>query len=276
MVLADLQAAVRDYQSAMTVELLDACDSTNDVAREWHSEGSAAAPSRPQQGGWLLLVAAEQQTAGRGRMGRSWQSPPGAGLLFSVALGVPDDVDAAVLGVMPLATGVAIVGVCREVGVSMAGLKWPNDLVLGGSDIGGLPPKLGGILAERAADRVIVGVGLNVDLSPDEAPTPQAVSLRSHGLIDIGREELLARLAAGIADVWEQLLTRGAAEVLARYTEVCTTLGRQVVVALPGDRCVTGVAEAVDAFGHLLVRDGDGVRHTIAAGDVSFVRPPQP
>lgn len=284
MVLTDLQAALLAEAPGVQVALLDECTSTNDVARDWPSvvfEPQDDDPEREVPDGRtlgsrpLLLVATERQTAGRGRLDRTWQSPPGAGLMFSLAMAVPDGMPVVDVGVVPLMAGAAVVAACRHLGVAACAVKWPNDVVIDGVDIDGLPPKLGGILTERVGDRLIVGVGLNVDLADDEAPTPQATSLNRHGLHDVTREDLLAYIVGRITEDWRELLHDGPADLLAHYRQLCTTLGRQVVVALPGGRQLTGVATSIDPTGRLVVQTPDGRAHPVAAGDVSFVRPAQ-
>jgi BirA family biotin operon repressor/biotin-[acetyl-CoA-carboxylase] ligase len=195
--------------------------------------------------------------------------------MFSLALTAPNGVESAVIGVAPLAAGVAVVEVCRALGVNDVALKWPNDVVITAAEVGGLPLKLGGILTERAADRVIVGIGLNVDLSADEAPTPQATSLRDHGLAaEVSREELLARIVAELVETWRGLIADGPAGVLARFTALCTTLGRQVLVSTPGPHQIAGEAVAIDETGRLVIRAADGTEQSVSAGDVTFGRPP--
>lgn len=109
-----------------------------------------------------LVLVAEEQTAGRGRLGRTWSAPAGAALTFSVLLR-PAGVPPTRLGWLPLLTGVAVAAAVRaETGVP-ASLKWPNDVLVG-------ERKLAGILAEAHSDAVVVGVGLNVTLSRAELP----------------------------------------------------------------------------------------------------------
>lgn len=195
--------------------------------------------------------------------------------MFSLALATPSAADSAVIGVVPLAAGVAVVEVCRALGVGGVGLKWPNDVVISAAQVEGLPLKVGGILTERAVDRVIVGIGLNFDLRPAEAPTPQAASLRDHGLAaEVSREELLARIVAELVETWRGMLANGSAGVLARFTALCTTLGRQVVISTPGSQQISGEAVAIDRTGRLVIRAADGSEQHISAGDVTFVRPP--
>jgi BirA family transcriptional regulator, biotin operon repressor / biotin---[acetyl-CoA-carboxylase] ligase len=224
-----------------------------------------------------LVLVAEEQTAGRGRLDRAWTAPPRSGLAFSVLL--RPQVPLARLGWLPLMAGVAVVTALRgfaEVegiergGMADAALKWPNDVLIHGR-------KLAGILAERAGDAVVIGIGLNVSLRADELPVPTATSLALEGAPtdrDPVLRAILRELAARYADFcgeWFEGSLRDA------YREVCATLGRQVRVELPGGApgapggVLTGEAVDIDENGRLLVRAADG-DHALSAGDVVHVR----
>src|SRR5690348_13575860 len=130
------------------------------------------------------VLAAEQQSAGRGRLGRTWVSPPRAAVTFSVLLR-PAAVPRARLGWLPLLAGVAVADAVRVVAAVDAQLKWPNDVLAG-------PGKVGGILAEAAGDAVVVGIGVNVSTEPAELPPPgpgalAATSLRLEGAASLDR-----------------------------------------------------------------------------------------
>src|SRR5215472_7765872 len=120
-----------------------------------------------------VVLAAEAQTAGRGRMGRRWASPPRAGLTFSVLLR-PYGVPAALLGWVPLLTGAAVAAAVKAVAAVDTSLKWPNDVLAGDT-------KLGGILAERSGSAVVVGIGVNVYQRRPELPGDGATSLLLEG-----------------------------------------------------------------------------------------------
>src|SRR5215471_13718811 len=139
-----------------------------------------------------VVLAAEEQTAGRGRMGRTWTSPPYAALTFSLLL--HPAVPPARRGWLPLLTGVAVATAVTEVTGVEARLKWPNDVLAGEG-------KLAGILAEAAGDAVVVGIGLNVSTELAELPSPRpgalpATSLRAAGATALNREELLLAILA--------------------------------------------------------------------------------
>jgi BirA family biotin operon repressor/biotin-[acetyl-CoA-carboxylase] ligase len=218
------------------------------------------------------VLAAEQQRAGRGRLGRAWVSPPRAALTFSVLL--RPAVPRAVLGWLPLLAGVAVAAAVRDVAGVNAEVKWPNDVLAG-------PAKLAGILAEAAGDAVVVGIGVNVSTGPADLPPPgpgalPATSLRLSGSADLDRERLLAGILAGLERryrTWSRVL--GDAErsgLRAEYTGWCATLGRRVRVELPGGRLLNGLAAGVDPAGLLLVSVPPGPDLPVAAGDIVHLR----
>ncbi|MFF2327806.1 MULTISPECIES: biotin--[acetyl-CoA-carboxylase] ligase [unclassified Streptomyces] len=231
------------------------------------------------------VLVAEEQTAGRGRLDRTWTAPARSGLFLSVFL-TPGDVPVHRWGWLPLLTGVATAtGLARAAGVDMA-LKWPNDLLVtvpGGSGPlrpGETPPgeerKAGGILAERAGDGVVVGIGLNVSLRADELPAPTAGSLALAGAISTDRETLLRGVLRSLEHWYGQWRAAGGdpagSGLQEAYAAGCATLGRTVRAQLPGDRTLTGEAVAVDGDGRLILSTGDGIQEPVSAGDIVHLR----
>jgi BirA family transcriptional regulator, biotin operon repressor / biotin---[acetyl-CoA-carboxylase] ligase len=216
------------------------------------------------------VLVAEEQTAGRGRMGRTWVSAAGASLTFSVLLR-PVTVPVARRGWLPLLTGVAVAAAVREVAGVGATVKWPNDVLVG-------ERKLAGILAEQYGDAVVVGIGMNVATPSDALPVSpgglRATSLLAEG-VSVSREFVLAailrhlerRYVAFRAD--PDAGARGS--LLAEYRSLCATLARPVRVELPAGRVLSGVAGEIDADGRLLVT-ADGLTTAVSAGDVIHVR----
>ena len=228
------------------------------------------------------VLVAEEQTAGRGRLDRSWQSQPGAALTFSVLLR-PSGVPAGNRGWLPLLTGVAIVSALRaQTGLAVS-LKWPNDVLAGaaggtaggGAALGG--GKLAGILAEQAGDAVVVGIGLNVSATESELPGGAATSLALAGAVGLNRQAILIAVLSEL-EHWYLRWSAGprpgdaeASGLRASYLRYCATVGRDVRVEMPGGRTLTGRASDVDGAGRLLVSADDGV-HPVSAGDVVHVR----
>ena len=199
------------------------------------------------------VVMAETQTAGKGRRGRVWQDTPGAGLLLSLV--VRSSLPRERRPTFGLATGIAVVEALTSVGVT-ARLKWPNDVLVSGR-------KIAGVLLEAQGDAVIAGIGINVlrDAVPGALAGLATSVAHEGGTAD--REALLQALLRAF-DHWRARLEReGFAPVRARWSELSETLGRRVTVD-----GVSGVAEALDEDGALLLRTGTETVRVIS-GDVS-------
>lgn len=212
-----------------------------------------------------LVVIAEQQSAGRGRLDRSWQSPARAAVLLSVLL--RPRVGQAHWPLLSLVAGLAAVEALISVGGVDARLKWPNDVMVDGL-------KLGGILAERVDDAIVVGLGINVSTRRDELPVDNATSLALVGGStdrEILLKETLRALSRRYA-AWHD--TGGApARVMPAYRERCETIGQHVELHLPGGDVVCGLAAGVDDGGQLLLRDdATGAERAWLVGDVTHVR----
>lgn len=203
-----------------------------------------------------LLVLTDEQTAGRGRLDRVWSAPPNSSVLMSMGLPLSGHHSAFTLKV-----GVVVAGALAARGVHVR-LKWPNDIV---AVIDGRVRKLGGILAEIHRDHVVLGIGLNIDLDDEELPTADAISCRQLGPTP-RRERLINDIVSG-------LLTLPRGVTLARYRELCATIGADVRVSRIAGDAITGRALDVDADGALLVLDSAGREHRVTVGDVQHLRP---
>ncbi|CAA9274476.1 MAG: Biotin--protein ligase(EC (EC (EC [uncultured Blastococcus sp.] len=228
---------------------------------------AAAADDAPE--GTVLV--AEHQVSGRGRLDRTWTSPPRAGITVSFLL--RPDVPAARKGWLPLLTGVALAESVAEVTGVLPSLKWPNDLLARD----GL--KLAGILAEAVAspaDRtaVVVGVGLNVSTAAGELPDTGTSLSRVLGATVDRAPVLLAFLRAVERRYrrWSEVLGDPVSSGLAEsYLGWSSTVGSHVAATLPDGSTVEGVAQAVDWDGRLLVATPQGTVE-LAAGDVRHLR----
>jgi BirA family biotin operon repressor/biotin-[acetyl-CoA-carboxylase] ligase len=232
-------------------------DSTNRVVADLAREGAAEG----------IVVVADHQTAGRGRWGRRWESPPGSSLLVSVLLRPRFETSLAPL--VTLAAGVAGSEACEAVAGVATALKWPNDLLAAEGE-----GKLGGILTELVAGpplpAVVVGLGLN--LRWDAALPDGATALNQLTATPVERDALLAsflsgldRHTAGLGD------PAGRRRLLDRYRELSCTLGRTVTVSRRGPELV-GRATGVGPDGRLVVEATDGSRHEVSDGDVTHLR----
>jgi BirA family biotin operon repressor/biotin-[acetyl-CoA-carboxylase] ligase len=233
--------------------------STNDVAKELAEEGAAHGE----------VVVAEGQTAGRGRRGRAWLSPPGLNVYLSVIL--RPDLPPARAPELTLLASVALCQAVRLAGVP-ADIKWPNDLMVRGR-------KVAGVLTEIAAELdevhwVVLGIGVNVNAGAEDFPRELRDCASSLSL-ECGRPVPRAAFAASLLAALEEWLDRHAAggfePVREAWKEMSETLGREVRIRSPGHD-VEGVAEDVDEIGALLVRTQEG-RERVLAGDVESLRP---
>lgn len=213
------------------------------------------------------VLFAEHQHAGRGRHGRQWSAPPRSQVI--VSFGVDGStVSPNRWGWLPLATGLATVDAVAEVTGTRVGLKWPNDVLVGPG--GG---KLAGILAEVAspAPVIVVGLGLNVTMTAEEAPDPRATSLTQLGTATVDRaplaRALLRHLDARITG-WRNDDPSLAADYRARSV----TIGSRVRAILPGDNALVGTATDVDDLGRLIIDTG-AEQVTLSAGDITHLRP---
>jgi BirA family biotin operon repressor/biotin-[acetyl-CoA-carboxylase] ligase len=201
-----------------------------------------------------VVAVADHQTAGRGRLGRTWTAPPGSALLVSVLLR-PVDLHSDRRHLITAAVALAAARACRAVAAISPLIKWPNDLLAGDR-------KLAGILAEAERDAVVVGMGMNVASAP-----PEGVALEALAGRPVDRGDLLVALLEGLEELYRDLPA-----VVDLYREACSTIGRQVRVELPSGPLV-GQAQGVDDRGHLVVRTSAGEVVVVSAGDVVHVRP---
>jgi BirA family biotin operon repressor/biotin-[acetyl-CoA-carboxylase] ligase len=236
------------------VRHLDRIDSTNRYALDEARAGATAG----------LVVVADHQTAGRGRLGRTWEAAPGSSLLVSVLL--RPDLPADRLFLLTLAAGLALAdAVAAAAGVTTA-LKWPNDLVVDDK-------KLAGLLAEAdlyagTTRAVVIGAGCNLTADafpPELAGQAAAVELEAGRAVDRGA--LLAAFLDALADRLHDLDA-----VLVDTRARSATLGRRVRIELPGVQILEGEATALADDGSLVVRDDAGHEHTVAVGDVVHLR----
>ena len=257
-------ALTREGSLWREVELLQESPSTNAVVAARARAGEAPG----------LVVVAEHQTSGRGRLDRVWVTPPRAALTFSLLV-TPDRVPAARWPWLPLLVGIAVSeGVRRVAGVDCE-LKWPNDVLVADQ-------KLAGILVERVergtGAAAVVGIGLNVSTSREELPGPTATSLALQGARTLDRSVILREVLRSFEALyvqWQAELGDAGRGLLGSYVRRCGTLGRQVRVDLPTGEKVFGEAAGIDADGRLQVRTRTGLR-VLGAGDVVHVRATPP
>ncbi|AWN29186.1 MULTISPECIES: biotin--[acetyl-CoA-carboxylase] ligase [Streptomyces] len=269
------RALVRPGALWTALDVVPATGSTNTDLAARVAEGKA------EEGAVLV---AEEQSAGRGRLNRSWSAPPRSGLFFSVYL--TPNVPVQRWGWLPLLAGVATAtALSRTAGIDTS-LKWPNDILVScPGDAGAAGPdgtpgtgerKVGGILAERAGSGVVIGIGLNVSLTAGELPVPTAGSLALAGARTTDRDPLLRAVLRSLEEwyaTWQSAVgDPGASRLQETYAAGCATLGRSVRAELPGGSDLTGEAVAIDGDGRLVLATANGVRHPVGAGDIIHLR----
>ena len=267
------------------LEFLASTGSTNDDLRD--------AATGPEAAGWPhgSVIVTDDQTRGRGRLGRTWLAPTGKTLAISVLLrpelpgGAPFPPEG--YGWIPLIAGAAMTeAVRRAVDAASASrveaedddtggveveLKWPNDVLVSGF-------KVCGILSELLPDTgaVVVGAGLNLTLDEHDLPTLASTSLLLVTGVQPDADAVLADYLGtflGLLRAFSEHRADAAASGIAdRVSTLCGTLGSEVRVELPGGRELIGVAERLDRDGRLVVRDRNGEPQSVAAGDVTHLR----
>ena len=288
------------------LEYLSSTGSTNDDLR--------AAATGPDAAAWPhgSVIVTDDQTRGRGRMGRTWLAPTGKTLAISVLLrpelvgGRPLPSEA--YGWLPLIAGAAMTEAVRRAvdaaaasrtddeadddgsGVLDVVLKWPNDVLVSGYKICGILSELlpaaepvdtagakpSAAESDQATPAVIVGAGLNLTLDEHDLPTLTSTSLLLATGVLPDPDQVLADYLTGFLSLVRAFAEQGAdaaaSGIASRVSDLCGTLGAEVRVELPGDRQLLGVAERLDADGRLLVRDANDEVQAVAAGDVTHLR----
>jgi BirA family biotin operon repressor/biotin-[acetyl-CoA-carboxylase] ligase len=259
--LAEL-AAARPAVAPIAIEVVDQIESTS-------NELTRRSQRRDIHG---MLLAAEWQTAGRGRRGRSWTAVAGGSLTFS--LGWRFEQGAGFLAGLSLAVGVAVVRALEAEGFRDVALKWPNDLVH-------RHHKLGGILIDLNGDAlgpsvVVIGVGINVRLPASvraEIPVPATdlTSVATRRMLPVDRNRVLARLVDELSATLAQYATEGFAPFAAEWQHRHAYQGKMVKLLLPDGATVTGKVAGVDASGALVLADGPR-RARFLSGEISLRR----
>ena len=218
------------------------------------------------------VVVTDNQTAGRGRMDRSWIAQPGKALAVSVLLR-PQGIALENYGWFPLIAGLAMRNaVASLIDEELVKLKWPNDVLVAGE-------KISGVLSELLQDgkSVVVGAGLNLTQSKEELPIANATSLKVHGVVGFGLDDVLVRYLASLRRLYEEFLAANAdaasSGLLDELLSVSATVGKEVQVILPDESSFVGHAAGLDPQGRLLVAISNPTEiRAVAAGDIQHLR----
>lgn len=249
----------KDHQWRDSVLWFDCIGSTNDHAKELAKTGAAH--------GTVLI--ADRQTGGRGRMGRSFESPAGAGVYMSVIL--RPNCKPEQLMHLTCAAAVAMCNAVEIVAGFRPGIKWTNDLVFNTRKLGGILTELSVDPASGLVSYAVVGVGINCGQKREDFPPElqdMAASLSMVSGKPADRERLAAAMICSFADMAENLLIKKA-DLMTAYSTDCITLGKDIVL-LRGDEKRHGHAVGLDADGGLIVRFADGSVDTVSSGEISI------
>ena len=252
---SELQRLVSESQmSILDLEIHRVTQSTNDVVMQRLAESQSTA----------ILCAAEMQTAGKGRRGRRWISPFGRNIYLTYGRFI--DRQLSELGGLSLVIGMVVVDVLRAMGLEQVGLKWPNDILLGGG-------KLGGILLElRTSDTggigIVAGVGLNLALDVKDSLSIDQPWSAISAQLEMPRNTLLGALGGRIVNAIQAFEDVGFDSFAEKWSEYNLYAGQQVNV-IRGSETISGIDNGVDQEGNLLLRTGAGLEvHN--SGEVSL------
>jgi len=233
----------------------------------------------------LSVLAAEYQSAARGRLERRWEAPARSSVSVSIVLR-PANAEGRPLPThsyswLSLLAALALREALLETAAIPAELKWPNDVLVRGRKIAGILAQLGP-LGEADAPPVVLGTGLNVTLTEAELPVPTATSVLLEDPATVDRTLLLKSYLSRFATLYRSFCNAdgdptagmaGGPSLHKRVEAVLTTLGKQVRAQLPGDHELIGHASRLDDYGSLLVVDSAAHEHVVTAGDVVHLRP---
>jgi BirA family biotin operon repressor/biotin-[acetyl-CoA-carboxylase] ligase len=258
---AKLQVAFRNSDFVRHFFYYPSVGSTNDKAKQLAAAGA-------EEG---TIVIADAQTAGRGRLERSWFSPPGLGLYVSFIFrpGVPPTRGAGTLMAVSLAAAEAV----EEMGIQgVVGIKWPNDLVAEGHKVAGVLSEVG--LSGGMVDWCVVGIGLNVNHTRADFPVDlrdKATSLRELCHRKLDRLDILLSMVQGVSRWYGRFLDEGMDPLVPAWRRRSAILGKKVRVETAGE-VVVGTAVGLDPDGALRVQLESGTEEVLHVGDVHLVQ----
>ncbi len=236
-------------------------DSTNRVARELAGE------DKPH--GFAVL--AGSQTAGRGRLGKAWQSPSGKGLYCTIL--VRPELAVEDYSKITLTAGLAVSQALEEICQLQTQLKWPNDIYISGRKCGGILVETSPLQGTGERNFVLVGIGVNINGEKDAFP-PELQETATSVFIETGREydigSIFAEIRIRLLHLLSQLASEGFVAILNQWRERDMLQGRWMKWVTPAGDIVYGESIGVDNSGMLMVRDDAGVRHEVMSGDVTL------
>lgn len=239
-----------------TIAYFDTLDSTNTYAKKLAVEGAAEG----------TVILADQQTGGRGRLGRSFSSPAGMGVYLSVILR-PDCFPEELMH-LTCAAGVAAGDAIAAATGQMPGIKWTNDLVLGKRKLGGILTELSVDPVSRKVEWVAIGIGINCCQQPEDFPEEIRQIAISLGILPSQRPQIIAELIRALHRMRQHLFAEKQG-FMEDFRHRCVTIGQEISV-LRGEEVRHGRALDVDEDGGLVVKYDDGIIRTVSSGEVSI------
>jgi BirA family biotin operon repressor/biotin-[acetyl-CoA-carboxylase] ligase len=246
-----------------SIKLFKTIDSTNSYAKKIAAEGC----------GNGTVIIAEEQTSGRGRMGKNWDSPGKMGIWMSVVLRPflpPDSVQIITLG-----ASVAVASAISKVTGIAPGIKWPNDLVLDRKKVCGILTEVN--CENEKTNFLILGIGINVGQRPEDFPEElrsTAISIKSYiqdkrkGKVNFKRNHLIKALLFELERIYDMIINGRNAEIIEEWKKYSITLGREVRIS-SRDGEYTGMAVNITDGGSLVVECSDGTTREVFSGEVS-------
>lgn len=268
----ELKSAFKGDIIGREIIFYESTTSTNDRVLEIGEKGES-----PEG----IVVIADTQSRGKGRLGRSWLSPPGVNLYFTVLLKPSSSPNEA--AVLTFMAGIAVVSAIREYLGLKAVIKWPNDVLINGKKVGGILMEMRAVMEK--INFIALGIGVNVNMSLETLDNDIkviATSLKQEGGMHIDRFELLWKILSKL-DYWYKIFLNGNKRVLIdEWLRLDSTIGQKVRIKTSalnkgerqqiGDGVISGIAEAVDEHGRLIVRLESGGLEKVTAGDVTIVK----
>jgi len=232
-------------------QYFDSVDSTNDLAAQWLKNGAKTGSA----------IIADEQRKGRGRLGRIWYTPPNVALAISVILHPSEDA----LNRMTMLGALAVVEMCRDIGIHNVGIKWPNDVQIGGKKVCGVLPEI--IWEDNQLRGVVLGMGVNVRIPFDDELKHVAANIETEAGKPVNRSELVQVLLTQVDHWFAQINSDVFFE---KWQAYLTTIGQSVRATNTDNTAIAGMAESVDRDGALLIRTENGKLERVIAGDVTL------
>ena len=252
-----IKTLLEDSIFSKNIIIYDSLESTNNTAKEFYKQGAIDG----------TVILAEEQTAGRGRMGRQWLSPACKNLLFSIIL--RPDIKVENIYSLTLALAAAGIGAVKNISGLSSMIKWPNDIYLN-------KKKLAGILTEfkirgKSPAYIILGMGMNVNWNPETEKNilfPSTSIFNETGRVTF-RNELIAEILKNLEILYNDIINERMESLNRRINDLSLLTGREVSVDT-GEKIIRGIARGIDTDGGLILKGEDGDVRKILNGDVSI------